>query len=72
MAVIWTAPRPGEEGSAGHVRPTLTVTNRADQVLAECGLMRPEEVRTVRLDNVLVDTGPLCWACRPTSSRGSA
>ena len=41
----------------GHVRATLTITNRADQVLAERGLMRPEEVRTVTLDNVLVDTG---------------
>jgi predicted aspartyl protease len=57
MAIIWTAPRPGEEGSVGHVRATLTITNRADQVLAERGLMRPEEVRTVTLDNVLVDTG---------------
>jgi predicted aspartyl protease len=35
----------------------LTITNRADQVLAERGMMRPEEVRTVTLDNVLVDTG---------------
>jgi hypothetical protein len=41
MAVIWTAPRPGEEGSVGHVRATLSVTNRADQILAERGLMRP-------------------------------
>src|SRR5437764_12671971 len=57
VAVIWTAPRPGEEGSMGHVRATLTVTNRADQILAERGLMRPEEVRTLTLDDVLVDTG---------------
>lgn len=41
----------------GHVRTTLTVTNRADQILAERGMMRPEEVRTVTLDDVLVDTG---------------
>src|SRR2546422_9556966 len=57
MAVIWRAPRPGEEGSVGHVRTTLTVTNRADQALAERGVIRPEEVRTVTLDNVMVDTG---------------
>jgi predicted aspartyl protease len=57
MAVVWTAPRPGEEGSVGHVRATLTVTNRADQIRADSGVIRTEEVRTVTLDNVLVDTG---------------
>ena len=57
MAVIWTAPRPGEEGSVGPVRATLTITTRADQIPGERGLMRPEEVRTVTLDNVRVDTG---------------
>ena len=57
MAVIWSAPRPGEEESVGHVRTTLTVTNRADQELAERGVIRPEEVRTVTLDSVMVDTG---------------
>jgi hypothetical protein len=57
MAVIWSAPRPGEEGSVGHVRTTLTVTNRVDQALAARGVIRPEEVRTVTLDNVMVDTG---------------
>src|SRR5437764_9509010 len=31
--------------------------NRADQILADSGVIRPEEVRTVTLDNVLVDTG---------------
>jgi hypothetical protein len=75
MVVIWTAPRPGEEGSVGHVRATLTVTNRADQVLAERGLTRPEDVRTVTLDNVLVDTGatllglPACVCCRKGAMR---
>ena len=57
MAVIWSAPRPGEEGSVGHVHTTLAVTNRVDQALAERGVIRPEEVRTVTLDNVMVDTG---------------
>ena len=57
MVVIWTAPRPGEEGSEGHVHATLTVSNRADQVRARDGAIRPEEVRTVTLDDVLVDTG---------------
>lgn len=41
----------------GHVRTTLTITNRVDQALAERGVIRPEEVRTVTLDDVMVDTG---------------
>ncbi len=57
MAIVWTALRRGEEGSVGHVRTKLTITNRADQILAERDLIRPEEVRSVTLDNVFVDTG---------------
>lgn len=57
MAIVWTAPRPGEEGSVGHIRTELTIANRADQILAERGVIRPEEVRSVTLDDVLVDTG---------------
>ena len=57
MAVVWTAPRKGEEGSVGHVLATLTVANHADQIRAESGLIAPADVRTVTLDNVLVDTG---------------
>src|SRR5579883_1332921 len=57
MAVVWTAPRAGEEGSVGHVLATLTVANHADQIRAESGLIAPDEVRSVTLDNVLVDTG---------------
>jgi predicted aspartyl protease len=41
----------------GKVFTTLTITNRADQILAEAGFMPAEEVRSVTLDNVLVDTG---------------
>ena len=41
----------------GKVLTTLTVTNRADQVLAENGVIPAEEVRFVTLNNVLVDTG---------------
>ena len=36
---------------------TLIITNRGDQVLAERGLMPREDVRTITLKNVLVDTG---------------
>ncbi len=41
----------------GKVLTALTVTNRADQVLAENGVIPAEEVRFVTLNNVLVDTG---------------
>lgn len=57
MAIVWTAPRPGEEGSVGHVRATITVANRIDRGLVEHGLMDPDEVRAITLDEVMVDTG---------------
>ncbi len=57
MAIVWTAPRPGEEGSVGHVRATIMVTNRTDRALVERGLMDASEVRTTTLDDVMVDTG---------------
>ncbi|MCP2731062.1 retroviral-like aspartic protease family protein [Limnofasciculus baicalensis] len=41
----------------GKVLTTLTVTNRADQVLAENGFISAQQVRFVTLTNVLVDTG---------------
>jgi len=57
MAIVWTAPRPGEEGSVGHVRVTIIVANRADQVLVERGLMNAGEAHAVTLDDVMIDTG---------------
>jgi clan AA aspartic protease len=41
----------------GKVITSLTVTNRADQTVAARGYMTPEEIRSMTLDNVLVDTG---------------
>jgi len=41
----------------GKVFATLTITNRADQIRAEDGTITPEQVRSVTLKNVLVDTG---------------
>lgn len=41
----------------GHVLATLTITNRADQIRAESGIIEPEQVRSVTLDRVIVDTG---------------
>ncbi len=57
MAIVWTAPRPGEEGSVGHVRVTIIGANRTDRALVERGLMDAGEVRAVTLDDVMVDTG---------------
>jgi len=57
MAIVWTAPRPGEEGSVGHVRATIMVANRIGQALVERGLMDAGEVRAATLDDVMVDTG---------------
>jgi len=36
---------------------TLTIVNRADQILAEAGVIPEEKIRSITLSNVLVDTG---------------
>jgi predicted aspartyl protease len=41
----------------GQVIVTLTVTNRIDQVLAQRGFIPSEDIRTITLNDVLVDTG---------------
>lgn len=41
----------------GEVTTQITITNRIDQILAERGFIEPQEIRSVILDNVLVDTG---------------
>ena len=41
----------------GKVLATVTITNRADQSAATRGYIAPEQVRSVTLNNVLVDTG---------------
>ncbi|AFY79799.1 aspartyl protease family protein [Oscillatoria acuminata] len=41
----------------GKVFATLTIINRADQILAEYGAITPDKVRSITLPNVLVDTG---------------
>ncbi|MCG8362665.1 MAG: aspartyl protease family protein, partial [Pseudanabaenales cyanobacterium] len=45
------------DASMGKVVTSLTVTNRADQILAARGAIAPEQVRSITLENVLVDTG---------------
>ncbi|MEG4421212.1 aspartyl protease [Microcoleus sp. LAD1_D5] len=46
-----------QEKQRGQVITTITVTNRIDRVMAERGFISAEEVRSVILDNVVVDTG---------------
>ncbi|MEG4970523.1 aspartyl protease [Microcoleus sp. B6-A1] len=41
----------------GQVITTIAVTNRIDLVMAERGFISAEEVRSVTIDNVIVDTG---------------
>jgi predicted aspartyl protease len=41
----------------GKVTTTITVTNRIDQILAERGFIPAEQIRSVTLKDVLVDTG---------------
>jgi clan AA aspartic protease len=43
--------------SMGKIITTLTVTNRIDQAEVERGIIPAEQVRSVTLDNVLIDTG---------------
>jgi predicted aspartyl protease len=41
----------------GKVTTTITITNRIDRILAERGFIPPEQIRSVVLKDVLVDTG---------------
>lgn len=49
----------------GKILTSLTITNRIDQALAEDGKLPLDQVRSVTLDNVLVDTGATTL-CLPT------
>ncbi len=40
----------------GRITTTLKISNRADQVLATRGFIPPEQVRSLTLQNVLIDT----------------
>lgn len=46
-----------DNSSMGKVLTELTIINRADQIVTDRGLMPASEVRSVILDDVLVDTG---------------
>lgn len=51
----------------GKIVTTLTITNRADQLLADRGYMPSEQIRSITLDNVLVDTGATTL-CLPSNA----
>ena len=56
----------------GRVTTTVKVTNQIDEILAERGFIPVEEVRSVILDDVLVDTGAsqLCLPAEVVSQLG--
>ena len=58
----------------GRIITTLIITNRGDQVLAERGLMPREDIRTITLKDVLVDTGAttLCLPANVIAQLGLA
>jgi predicted aspartyl protease len=41
----------------GQITTQITITNRGDEILAKRGLLPPDQVRSITLDDVLVDTG---------------
>ena len=45
------------ERQMGHVYASITIRNRFDESLFERGQLREDEIRSVTLDRVLVDTG---------------
>ncbi len=47
----------GSMQSMGKVLATLTITNRADQVMASRGFSPDDQIRSVTLEDVLIDTG---------------
>ncbi len=55
-----------EQSTMGKVFTTITVTNRADQIRAKDGTIPPEAVRSITLQNVLIDTGATTL-CLPAS-----
>ncbi len=45
------------KGTMGTIKTSLVIANRGDRIKAEDGLIPAEQVRSVTLDDVLVDTG---------------
>lgn len=60
-------PNPTEK-PMGQIITTLTITNRIDQANARQGLIPVEQVRSLTLDRVLVDTGAT-KLCLPSNAK---
>ena len=58
--------------SMGKVTTTLTITNRIDQILAERGFISADQIRSLKLEDVLVDSGAtrLCLPANIISDLG--
>jgi clan AA aspartic protease len=56
----------------GKIVTALTITNRADEILTKRGAIAQNEIRSVTLDNVLVDTGAttLCLPAKVIEALG--
>jgi clan AA aspartic protease len=56
----------------GKITTSLVITNRADQAIASRGFMPAEEVRSIVLNDVLVDTGSttLCLPSKAIAELG--
>jgi clan AA aspartic protease len=56
----------------GRVTATITVTNHIDEILGERGFIPTEQIRSITIDNVLVDTGAtrLCLPANIISQLG--
>lgn len=65
MTAIQAQPQ-GRQRQVGKVYASITITNSADQVRLEDGTIRAEQVRSITLDRILVDTGANTL-CLPTS-----
>jgi predicted aspartyl protease len=55
--VMTVQPQETPQEIMGIVTTTLTITNLVDEILAERGFIPPEQVRSLTLEKVLVDTG---------------
>ncbi|WP_446376819.1 aspartyl protease family protein [Coleofasciculus sp. D1-CHI-01] len=58
------------QNTMGKVFTQLTIINRADQIRAEDGTILPEQIRSLTLENVLVDTGATTL-CLPSDAIAS-
>jgi clan AA aspartic protease len=61
-----------DKNQMGKVFTNITIINNADQILAEAGFLAEDQVRSVMLENVLVDTGAttLCLPADVIASLG--